>query len=162
MNRGKLIRLVGIAGLLLLAALALPLSGIKAGHHEHGKHKAEDEGFDMDRLYSEQLPAIQKAIDEAVKAVNADDKKAALKQLEKAKKTVTEIQNAVGEHVKPAFVNARCPIMGTPINPDKVSESLKRQYKGQKVAFCCAGCPRRWDKLSDADKQTKLEKAKAK
>jgi len=31
---------------------------------------------------------------------------------------------------------------------------------GQKVAFCCAGCPSMWDKLPNALKQAKLAKAK--
>ena len=29
-------------------------------------------------------------------------------------------------------------------------------YKGRKVAFCCAGCPSTWDKLSDPQKQAKV------
>ena len=32
-------------------------------------------------------------------------------------------------------------------------------YKGHRVAFCCAGCPAMWDKLSDAEKKAKLSKA---
>ena len=48
-----------------------------------------------------------------------------------------------------------------PIDPAKVSSKLTRMYKGQKVAFCCAGCPATWDKLTDADKQTKLTKVAA-
>ena len=57
------------------------------------------------------------------------------------------------------FANVRCPIMGTPINPDKVPVNLTREYKGQKVAFCCGGCPPAWDKLSDAEKDVKLKAA---
>lgn len=60
------------------------------------------------------------------------------------------------------FVNARCPIMGSAIDPAHVPDSLTREYKGQKVAFCCAMCPPAWDKLSDADKDKKLEAVKAK
>ena len=54
------------------------------------------------------------------------------------------------------FVNASCPIMGTPIDLSKVPDSLTREYKGKKVAFCCAGCPVTWDELSDAEKDAKL------
>ena len=57
------------------------------------------------------------------------------------------------------FVNARCPIMDSPIDPAKVPENLTREHKGKKVAFCCAGCPVAWDKLSDAEKDAKLTKA---
>lgn len=55
-------------------------------------------------------------------------------------------------------VNTRCPIMGSAINPAKVPDSLTREYKGQKIGFCCTGCPAAWDRLSDADKDAKLAK----
>jgi hypothetical protein len=51
--------------------------------------------------------------------------------------------------------------MGSPINPEKVTKNLIRDYKGQKVAFCCAGCPATWDKLTGAQKQGKLARAKS-
>ena len=55
------------------------------------------------------------------------------------------------------FVNDRCPIMSTnKINPTTVTEKLTRTYDGKKVAFCCAGCPTAWDKLSDTEKTAKL------
>jgi len=61
------------------------------------------------------------------------------------------------------FVNARCPIMpGNAIDPAHVPDSLTRDYKGQRVAFCCGMCPPAWDKLSDAEKDKKLEAVKAK
>ncbi len=58
------------------------------------------------------------------------------------------------------YVNTRCPIMGTDIDPANVPANLVREYKGQKVAFCCGGCPAAWDKLSDSEKDEKLAKAK--
>lgn len=54
-------------------------------------------------------------------------------------------------------VNVVCPIMGTQIDPAKVPDSLTREYKGQKVGFCCGACPAAWDKLSDAEKDAKLK-----
>lgn len=60
------------------------------------------------------------------------------------------------QHQAQSFINTTCPIMGSPINSAKVSSSLVREFKGQKVAFCCPGCPAQWDKLSDAQKQAKL------
>jgi hypothetical protein len=63
---------------------------------------------------------------------------------------------------KSKFINTRCPIMGTPINPDKVPENLTRVFKGQKVAFCCGGCPDEWDKLTDKEKEAKLKEAASK
>jgi len=56
-------------------------------------------------------------------------------------------------------VNARCPIMGTKLNRDKVPASLTRTFQGQKVGFCCGGCPGKWDSLSDEQKAAKLKAA---
>ncbi len=63
---------------------------------------------------------------------------------------------------KSQFVNTRCPIMGTPIDPNKVPPGLIREFKGQKVAFCCGDCPAKWDKLSDKEKEAKLREAASK
>ena len=54
------------------------------------------------------------------------------------------------------FVNARCPIMG-----GKPTAALTRDYNGQKVGFCCDGCPSKWDKLTAAEKDAKLAKVTA-
>ena len=74
-----------------------------------------------------------------------------------AKTAVTTQPSTSSQPAK--FANVRCPIMGSPINPDKVPANLTREYKGQKVAFCCGGCPPAWDKLSDAEKDAKLKAA---
>jgi hypothetical protein len=57
------------------------------------------------------------------------------------------------------YANTACPIMGSAIDPAKVTEALTRTYKGQKIAFCCNGCPALWDKLDDAQKDAKLKAA---
>ena len=63
----------------------------------------------------------------------------------------------------PVFANAHCPIMtGSAIDPAKVTADLTRTHKGKKVAFCCAGCPAAWDKLTDAEKDAKLAAVAAK
>jgi len=67
---------------------------------------------------------------------------------------VEEAAPEVAEMVK--FANVRCPIMGTELDLANVPEDLQRTYKGQKVAFCCAGCPSKWDALSDEEKAEKL------
>lgn len=66
-----------------------------------------------------------------------------------------------GQASQPAtkVVNARCPIMGGAIDSAKVPASLTREYNGQKVGFCCGGCPAQWDKLTTAEKDAKLKKA---
>ena len=64
---------------------------------------------------------------------------------------------------KPAspYVNVKCPIMKGDIDPAKVTDATTRVFNGQKVAFCCAMCPPQWDKLSDKEKQAKLDAVKA-
>jgi hypothetical protein len=59
-----------------------------------------------------------------------------------------------------AVVNTTCPITGGALSPDGVVERLTRDYKGQKIGFCCDGCPETWDKLTDAEKDAELAKAK--
>jgi hypothetical protein len=38
-----------------------------------------------------------------------------------------------------------------------VPATLTREFKGQKVAFCCGGCPAAWDKLTDEQRRAKLD-----
>lgn len=54
-------------------------------------------------------------------------------------------------------VNTKCPFSGESVNGEVASE-----YKGQKVAFCCAGCKARFDKASDADKAKLASKGSTK
>ncbi len=58
-------------------------------------------------------------------------------------------------------VNSTCPIMGKSFDPATVPDSLIRTFEGQKVGFCCGGCPTAWDKLSDAEKAAKLAESSA-
>lgn len=58
-----------------------------------------------------------------------------------------------------AVVNSHCPMMGNAINSSKVAPGLTREYNGQKIGFCCGGCPAAWDKLTPEQKDTKLKAA---
>jgi len=58
------------------------------------------------------------------------------------------------------FVNTKCPIMGMAIDAAKAPAEQTREFKGQKVAFCSADCPAKWDALSDEEKAVKLAAAK--
>jgi hypothetical protein len=58
-------------------------------------------------------------------------------------------------------VNSICPIMGNPIDKDRVPADLAVDFHGQKVGFCCGGCPGQWNALTDAQKQEKLQAAMA-
>ena len=69
------------------------------------------------------------------------------------------VEEKLGEAAE-QFVNTTCPIMNSKINPAAVPAALTRTYKDKKVAFCCGDCPAAWDKLSDAEKDAKLAKAK--
>ncbi len=54
-------------------------------------------------------------------------------------------------------VNVTCPMMGSKIDPANVPDSLICEHKGQKVGLCCGGCRKAWDKLSDEEKDAKLQ-----
>ncbi len=58
-----------------------------------------------------------------------------------------------------AVVNARCPVMGSPLDRARVDQDLVRIWKGKRIGFCCAGCPEMWDKLSESEKASKLDAA---
>lgn len=52
-------------------------------------------------------------------------------------------------------VNKTCPIMG-----GDVDQGIATTYKGDKVAFCCDGCETKFSKMTDAQKDAALAKAK--
>ena len=162
MSRTRFMTIIGIISIAVIAAISFPLTAAKAemGHEHHGKMGMKARHLSLEEIHSMNLPMVSESVDKAIKSVEAGDKEAALAELHKAQKTLAVIEDAIGEQVKPKFANVTCPIMGTPINPDKVTKNLTREYKGQKVAFCCGGCPIAWDKLSDAEKDAKLTKAK--
>ena len=60
---------------------------------------------------------------------------------------------------EPTVINSVCPISGKKINPYDVSDNRIREFHGKKIGFCCPNCPSAWDKLSDEDKQAKLDAA---
>jgi hypothetical protein len=134
--------------------------------HEHAAHtitqpKATPEkqtAVSLDMIHGKRLPAIQEAIRTAIQHIEAGHAEAALAELRKVQGSLQVVHQALGRHIGPKFVNSRCPIMGSPINADKVAANLVRDYQGQKVAFCCAGCPAAWDRLSGTEKEVKLKR----
>jgi len=131
------------------------------------------------------LAQAVEAINDAKKAIEEGDAKLALAKLDEAEELVLSVHakmvkppqavpanemmhEGVMEHMeqpmpegaeKSKVVNTKCPILGTAINPATVPPGLTRLYKGQKVGFCCGGCPESWDKLSDEQKDAKLKAA---
>ncbi len=166
MSKTRLVTIVGIISIAAIVAISIPLTSAKAegGHGNHGKmdmkKHAEAEPLNLDKTHSKHLSIVSQSIDKAIKAIEAGNKETALAELHKVQKMLAAIKNGIGKHVEPKFANARCPIMGSSINPEKVAKNLIRDYKGQKIAFCCGGCPIQWDKLIDADKDAKLAKVK--
>jgi hypothetical protein len=141
-------------------ASSLEKKPVRIGVSSLEKKPVRVETLSLNMIHSRELPIAIISIDKAAKAMESGDKKTVLAELDKTLNTLIAIYRALGKHVKPQFANNRCPIMGSPINPEKVTKNLIRDYKGQKVAFCCAGCPSTWDKLIDAQKQAKLPKVK--
>ncbi len=168
MNR-KTLATVVVVGAIALAGAILPRAFAQAGHgtgHSgqmggmNMKQPAKAEVLSLESIHSKHVPMVVMSIDKAKKALASGDKRTVLAELNKAQEMLVAIRAALGKHVKPQFANNLCPIMGAPINAERVTKNLIRDYKGQKVAFCCAGCPAAWDKLTDAEKNTKLAKAK--
>ncbi len=60
---------------------------------------------------------------------------------------------------EPTVVNAVCPISGKKFDPYNVPDERIREFQGKKVGFCCPACPPAWDKLTDQEKQEKLDAA---
>ncbi|OHB73363.1 MAG: hypothetical protein A2Z25_20905 [Planctomycetes bacterium RBG_16_55_9] len=114
----------------------------------------------IEEIYSRDLPLVLMSIDNATRAAESGDKTTAVVELLKVRKILISANALLGEHLKPHFANSHCPIMGLPIDVSVVDESLTRDYKGWKVAFCCARCPAAWDRLTDAQKQFRIPRVK--
>jgi hypothetical protein len=150
-------RFVQITVAVCLIALVLPVSRGWAAKPVRGVSKTA--AVTLDQLYAKQLPLIAQTLANARKAVEMGHKTHALAELKKIEQLLAVVNLTLSQHAKPGFVNATCPIMGSKIHSERVTADLIREYKGGKVAFCCAGCPSAWDKLSDSLKQVKLQKA---
>ncbi len=132
----------------------------------------------------EKLDKISAVLEAAKSAADAGDAKTAAAEIAKAQAQLAELKQfrsdkcsyfmsgkegkADGECKmkgqatsadKAGVVNATCPMMGSKIDPAKVTEPLTRSFDGKQVGFCCGGCPAKWDALSDADRQAKLKTA---
>lgn len=132
------------------------------------------------------MAKLQSLLAEAKGAADSNDAETAAKKIAEAQVLLEKQHQAMHKHMKakgatcgdkPAgqcpmcqaapqvsakIVNARCPMMGSTLKPEKVTEKLTREFKGRKVGFCCGGCPTAWDSLSDEQKEAKLKNAAAK
>ena len=176
MNRTKVITIAGvsIAALIIFSGFPFAITQAQSGQEDHSQmnmtnmmqmpqtsvQKAKEETTSLEKLHSENLPMLLKSIEKAINAIQTGHNNDALTELSNAKVMIAAIDNIVNQNITPKFVNNKCPIMGTTINPADVTEDLIREYKGQKVAFCCQMCPTQWDKLSDSEKEAKLAKVR--
>ncbi len=110
-------------------------------------------------MYSQYLPALQNSIKSIIGQIDSGNQQMALLELKRVQNTLENLRTALERQMRPAFVNTNCPIMGTPIQAASVPPSLIRILDGQKVAFCCPGCPGAWDRLPPAEKVAKLAAA---
>lgn len=168
--------------ILVVAGVAAIATGLWAGlatavEEDHKGHEGHEAPATKPAAKCEMCPGmgeVSAAVDAAEKALEGGDEKAALAEIKKAKEKLAAMtmkcemgqcpmcKMAKAAPTTTGFVNVRCPIQGGQINPEKVPASLTREYKGQKVAFCCPGCPGVWDKLSDEQKDAKLKASLAK
>jgi hypothetical protein len=116
-------------------------------------------GATLKMIYSQQLPSLQNAILRAIGQIESGNSQAALAELKRVQSSLDALQKAIERRVKPPFVNAPCPIMGTPVQATNVPLPLTRSFEGQRVAFCCGNCPGAWDRLPYPEKAAKLTAA---
>ncbi|MDD5134802.1 MAG: hypothetical protein PHP01_05270 [Phycisphaerae bacterium] len=167
MSKARLVAIVSVIGMAAIAVMTIPIAKASSCGMNHKqkpemdmKNPIKAETLSLEKIHSEHLPMISQSIDKTIEAIEAGNKETALAELHKAQEILALVKDGIGKHVKPKFANIRCPIMGSPINPDKVAENLIRDYNGEKIAFCCGGCPGQWDKLTDSEKDAKLAKVK--
>lgn len=98
-------------------------------------------------------------LDEALKAMDTGDTADVKVKIEKAKMMLNDMQAAQKTCLQqmPAAVD-RCPMTGKKIGLMSTPEDQTRLYKGRKIGFCSPACPPAWEKLTDAEKDAKLEK----
>ena len=113
-------------------------------------------------IYSQHLPSLQNAILSVIGQIESGNSQAALAELRRVQSSLDALQKTIERQVKPPFVNAQCPIMGTPVQAMNVPLGLTRSFEGQRVAFCCTGCPGVWDRLPYTEKAAKLTAATGK
>jgi hypothetical protein len=108
------------------------------------------------------LVAAMAAVDDAIKAIDTQNTATAKQQLVKVRKLLKKVHDSQMKLVlNNAAINDQCPISGKKINRMNTPESLTRMHKGQKVGFCCPECPPQWDKLTEAEKDAKLQEVTA-
>ncbi|MCE5340032.1 MAG: PTS lactose/cellobiose transporter subunit IIA [Planctomycetaceae bacterium] len=137
-------------------AMSKPMSGCTMGD----MNKCMADCMKKCQANMENVSAAKTSIMAAIEAIDKGDTKTAKIEMEKADKLLANVHKCMKENMQQMpCCNVKCPIMGEPINAMKCPKELTRMYKGEKVGFCCAGCPEKWDKLTDTEKDAKLKDA---
>ncbi len=124
-----------------------------------GMHKCTMDCVKTCQTNTEHLINAMALLDETSKAMDADDMAAAKTSLDKAKTLLMTIQQSTSRCMRQMpCANKRCPITGKTIDVMNEPENLTCMYKGMKIGFCCPACPPVWDRLTDAEKDAKLQK----
>jgi ribosomal protein S20 len=106
------------------------------------------------------VSAAKAAIKAAIAAIDKGDTAMAKMEMEKADKLLSNVHKCMKENMQQMpCCNSKCPIDGNPINMKSCPKDCTCMYKGMKVGFCCKGCPAKWEKLTDAEKDAKLKDA---
>lgn len=157
---------VAVLSILLLIGLVLPLA--MAAQHEKPEPGKEYTMQDMHKCMMNCTECCEKnmkntaevlvLLDEAVKAMDTANAADAKMKIEKAKLMLKEMHAAQKKCMEtmPAAMD-RCPMTGKKIDLMGTPENQTRLHKGKKIGFCTPACTLLWDKLTDQEKNQKLE-----
>jgi hypothetical protein len=134
-------------------------AAVQAGQNDKAIQKLDAALALIETKHKEMHDCMQKCCDAMKKKMEAETDPAKKARMQKK---LMERKETKCPMCKPGVCNKTCPMTGKPLDPDNVPESLTRRFKDKKVGFCCPACPPAWDKLSDEQKQEKLDKALAK
>ena len=151
----------------LLIGLALPL--VTAAQHEKPEPAKDGTMQDMQKCLMTCIECCEKnmkntseaiaLLDEAVKATEMGNAAEAKMKIEKANMLLKDMHIAQKKCMeKMPAANDRCPITGKKINRMDAPENPTALYKGKKIGFCSLTCLPLWDRLTDQEKDQKLEK----
>lgn len=122
-----------------------------------GPSVKESSGCELSRRCPSRSAQAVPILNEAIKLLRAGNPEGALAQLAKAQELIaSDARRGTSVGVK-SVSNEYCPITGNRIDPRNVSASLTREFRGQRLGFCVAASPDLWDKLSEAERETRLE-----
>jgi hypothetical protein len=137
----------------------------------------------MCQMHMQMMADLKDTLSQARQAADAGDSKTASQKIGQAQQLIDQqharmhemMKGRMGQGIRGA-AGMKCPICGETMGPDqgevsnricpmddskidpaKLTAGATREYKGEKIGFCCAGCAQMWDRLSDEQKREKME-----